>query len=88
MPKLFLTFDKSLLDPALHAEYVDAVGCSGSLFSQETCDRVHDAGKKYCVYVVNAVSSIRKAIEIGADCYFTDYTGKALLLEELYRTKK
>lgn len=87
MPKLFLCFDKTKLETALQADYVDIIGVSGGLFTQETCDRVHAAGKQFNVFVVNFSSSIRKAIEMGADSYFTDFTGKAFVLEELYRKK-
>ena len=88
MPKLFLLFDKERYQQALKEPCVDIIGMSSAYFNQEECDRVHAAGKKCCVYVCNSTETIRRAIEIGADCYFTDYTGKALLLEELYRTEK
>ena len=87
-PKLYLAFGKDSVDAVMDVDYVDIVAVSGGLFTQACCEQVHAAGKKYCVYVVNATSSIRKAIEMGADCYFTDFTGKAFALEELYRTKK
>ena len=51
----------------------------------ENCERVHEAGKQFNVYVVNRISSIRAVIELGADSYFTDYTAKAFVLEALYR---
>jgi len=86
MPKLFLLFDRDRYQQALKEPCVDIIGMS--LVNQEECDRVHAAGKQYCAYVCNTTDSIREAIEIGADCYFTDFTGKALLLEELYRNEK
>ena len=85
MPKLFLVYNEKDFEDALQADYVDIVCVSGLLFDKESCERVHAAGKKYCVAVCSTAESIRKAIEIGADCYFTDYTAKALMLEELYR---
>lgn len=85
MPKLFLCSDSSLFEEALHLSYVDIIGVSGGLFTQDNCDRAHAAGKQFNVFVVNYTSSIRTAIEMGADSYFTDFTGKALMLEELYR---
>ena len=85
MPKLFLSFNKDQLALALQADHVDIIAVSGGLFTQAYCDQVHAAGKQYCVYVVNATSSILKAIEMGVDYYFTDFTGKAFTLEALYR---
>lgn len=85
MPKLFLCFRQELFEDALAAEYVDIVGVSGKLVTAENCERAHEAGKQFNVYVVNRISSIRTVIELGADSYFTDYTAKAFVLEALYR---
>ena len=88
MPKLLLISKKDAFEDALEEENADIIAVNGSLFNQKACDRVHEAGKQYCVYVIDDVSSIRKAIEIGADSYFTNYTEKALILEELYRKEE
>ena len=85
MPKLFLTFNEEKFESALKASYVDIISVNGKLFSQEICDRVHAAGKQYNVAVVNSIGMIRDVIEMGVDSYFTDYTGKAFVLEALYR---
>lgn len=85
MPKMILAFDPDTFDAALHEDCVDYICVATDRFDQESCNQVHAAGKMYCVAVLNGAGGIRKAIEMGADCYFTDYTAKALVLEELYR---
>ena len=85
MPKLFLLFEADKYEEALKADYVDIIAGSASIMNQECCDAVHAAGKQICIYVVNSTAMIRQAIELGVDCYFTDYTGRALALEALYR---
>ena len=85
MPKLFLLFEPEKFKDALAAEYVDVIAGGSAFFNQESCDEVHAAGKKFCLYVCNRSSDIRRAIEMGVDCYFTDYTAKAFVLEALYR---
>lgn len=90
MPTLFLVFHTEDFEPALAADYVDVIAVDviardRSFFNRESCDAVHAAGKKYCLFVCNSIEEIRTAIEIGADCYFTDYTAKAFALEALYR---
>ena len=85
MPKLFLLFDKDKFEAALQAEYVDIVAGGSYFFSQTYCDQVHAAGKQFCLYVCNRTCDIRAAIEMGVDCYFTDYTARAFALEALFR---
>lgn len=90
MPKLFLLFSRDDWEAALAADYVDILAVDvldrgWSHFDQESCDAVHAAGKQFCAYVCNAPEIIRQAIEMGADCYFTDYTARAFALEALYR---
>lgn len=86
IPKLMLCYTAEQFEQALEAEYVDIVNVGGGeFFNRESCERVHAAGKKYSVSTCNSKDTIRTCIEIGADFYFTDYTAKALLMEELYR---
>ena len=85
MRKLFLVFEKEKFDKALAEPCVDIVSVDNTYFDRESCDRVHAAGKEFNVAVVNPAWMIRKAIELGADSYFTDYTAKALALENNFR---
>lgn len=85
MPKLLLVYQEEDFENAVEADCVDIVCVAGLLFDEESCARVHAAGKQYCVAVCNSTEDIRKAIDIGADYYFTDFTAKALMLEQMYR---
>ena len=48
-------------------------------------NEVHDRCKYYCVFTLRTTDDIKDAIDRGIDYYFTDFTAKALMLEERYR---
>lgn len=87
MKKLFLVFsaNRERYEQAIAADCVDIICVSGDYFDQENCDRVHAAGKEFSVAVLNRADWIKRAIEMGVDSYFTDYTAKAFAIEEAYR---
>lgn len=83
--RLLLVEDQSGLDWAILQPCVDIVGAKDPLMSEFNCRWVHEHGKQLCVWTLNTAAEIRSAIELGVDYYFTDYTAKALLLEQQYR---
>ncbi len=85
MPKLYLLEEQGRIAPVLEDDWVDIVAVSVPLMTAENCAAVHAAGKQFCVWTLNSVEEIKKAIDMGVDLYFTNFTAKALLLEERYR---
>lgn len=85
MPKVFLNMYRKPMQEALGVPCVDIVAVPSELMTESNCVMVHAAEKKFCTWTLNSTEAIKKAIELGMDCYFTNYTAKALLLEAEYR---
>lgn len=85
MPKVFLTMYRKPLQEALGVPCVDIVAVPSEMMTESNCVMVHAAEKKFCAWTMNSTEDIKKAIDLGMDCYFTNYTAKALLLEAEYR---
>lgn len=86
MPKLSLCREQDAVNRAVEASYADIVCVKGPLMTESNVKKVHDAGKKFCVYWTDG-EAVKTAIQMGADCYFTNYTDTALELEREYRGK-
>jgi glycerophosphoryl diester phosphodiesterase len=84
VPKLYLCRDQAGVDRAVDTDYADIVCVKGSLMTKKNCKKVHKKGKKFCVYWTEG-EEVKKAIQMGVDCYFTNYTDRALALEREYR---
>ena len=87
MEKLHIIRSGPEFRSGLQKDYVDIVAVRKDLMSADWCKDAHDAGKKFSVWTVDTEDEIRRAIEMGADTYFTDYTARALDLEKRYRFK-
>ncbi|MGX7030477.1 glycerophosphodiester phosphodiesterase [Vagococcus zengguangii] len=85
MPRLLLVTNQEKLDEAITLEQVDIVSTNKELMTPSNVEKVHQAKKIYNAWTLDSTAEIKKAIELGADNYFTNYTGKALLLEKKYR---
>lgn len=88
MPKLYLCKDRSLLDQGYKADYVDVIGPDESMMTEENVKRAHDAGKQFCSWTLESEESIKKAIDLEVDSYFTDHVERALTIEKEYGVKK
>lgn len=87
MRKLYLSFHGADFTPALEADFVDIISVGDAQFTRENCERVHAAGKQFCVAVCDPEEMILKAIKLGVDAYFTNYTARALELEQKFRNQ-
>ena len=74
MEKLHIIRSGPEFRSGLQKDYVDIVAVRKDLMSADWCKDAHDAGKKFSVWTVDTEDEIRRAIEMGADTYFTDYT--------------
>ena len=84
MPKLYLCRDQDAVNRAVEADYADIVCVKGPLMTEKNLKKVRGSGKRFCVYWTGE-EQVKKAIQMGADCYFTNYTDTALALEREYR---
>ena len=87
MQKLHIIRSGPEFRSGLKKEFVDIVAVRDDLMSADWCKDAHDAGKKFSIWTLNEEDDIRRAIEMGADSYSTDYTGAALGYEARYRFK-
>lgn len=82
MPKLALCSGQGAFENALTLDYIDIIGVNKNLMNRENCERTHIAGKEFNAWSLYTEESIRNAIDIGVDSYFTDYPGLAMMLEK------
>lgn len=85
VPTLYLTDGQGDFTQALELSYVDILSVNKKNMSEEDCRRAHEKQKQYNIWTLNEEGEIRQAIEMGADSYFTDYPGRAIELEGLFR---
>ncbi len=86
MQKLYVAWSQADFNYVVDKPYVDSitVKASAGLMTQENCDAAHDNGKQFGAWTLNSEETIKKAIDMGADTYFTDDTPLALKLEREY----
>lgn len=85
MPKLYLVSSQEILDKSLSYDCVDIVSVGKNLMTAENREAVRGAGKTFSAWTLDSADEIQAAIDLGVDCYFTNYTAKALALENEYR---
>jgi len=85
MPKLALVNDDDEMDNVVDLDYVDIIGANARLMDEEHVSKAHDNDKEFNVWTLNTVDEINEAIGLDVDSYFTNYTAKALILEDKNR---
>ena len=90
MPKLFVCKSQQGFYDSLDMPYVDiiSVDIDRGLMTEGNCDAAHDHGKLFSAWTLSLESSIRAAIDMGVDTYFTNDTPLALSLEREYGAEK
>lgn len=86
MPKLFVCKSQQSFYNSLEMPYVDIVSVSidRGLMTESNCEAAHEKGKLFSAWTLSMESSIRKAIDMNVDNYFTNDTPLALSLEREY----
>lgn len=86
MPKLFVCKSQQSFYDSLEMPYVDIVSVSidRGLMTESNCEAAHEKGKLFSAWTLSMESSIRKAIGMNVDTYFTNDTPLALSLEREY----
>lgn len=82
MPKLYLCGDQGAFNASLGFSYADILCVPASIMTEDNLKAAHDNGKKFSVWTLNTEEEIKKAIETGADSYFTDDSELAIKLEK------
>lgn len=82
MKTLVLAKDEVEAKNACQMNYVDIVSLNLKFMSKEMIQIIHDANKQANFWTLNSMEDINKAINLGADSYFTNYTAKAIELEK------
>ena len=86
MPKLYVCKSQSDFYASLEMPYVDiiSVDIDRGLMTENNCIEAHEHGKLFSAWTLDQEESIRKAIEMNVDTYFTNDTPLALSLEREY----
>ena len=86
MPKLFVCRGVQDFYDSLDMPYVDivSVNIDRGLMTESNCKAAHDHGKLFSAWSLSMESSIRAAIDMGVDTYFTNDTPLAIFLEREY----
>lgn len=85
MPELALVDDDKEMNQALNLDYVDIIGANANLMNNDNVKKAHDNDKDFNVWTLNSTDEIKEAIDLNVDSYFTNFTAKALTIEDNYR---
>ncbi|MEY8537157.1 glycerophosphodiester phosphodiesterase family protein [Lactococcus muris] len=85
IPKMQIVETQAELDKALKSPVSDTVCMVWSIMNKDNVDKVHKQNKVASAWTLNSEAYIKKAISLGVDNYFTNYTGLAIRLEKEYR---
>lgn len=85
MPKMRLVETQAEFNQALSSPVDDIVSMTQSLMNKDNVDKVHKQNKIASAWTLDTEARIKKAISLGVDSYFTNYTGRAMQLEREYR---
>lgn len=86
MQKLFICKTQQSFDSSIRLPYVDiiSVWIDKGLMTEGNCETAHEHAKVFSAWTLDSESSIRNAIDLGVDTYFTNNTALAIELEKNY----
>lgn len=73
---------------AVKNKSIDIVGIFKTQMTEANIRFIHENGKEVSVWTLNTTEEINRAIKLNVDSYFTDFTGKAIMLEKEAWDKK
>ena len=89
MPKLLVCWNQAAFERNLDEPYIDmfSLKADAGLMTESNCKLTHENKKLFGAWKLNDEESIKRAIDIGVDNYFTDNGALALSIEEDYGVK-
>lgn len=85
MPQMRLVSTQTEFDNALNSSVAHTICMAWSIVNKANVDRVHKQNRIASAFTLDTEASIKSAISLGVDNYFTNYTGRAIQLEKEYR---
>ena len=79
--KIFMCREESEFGEAKNLEFVDMIAVNSDILSEDYCKDAHDHDKKFGAWPLNTEEEVKKAIEMGADFFFTDEATTAVKAE-------
>lgn len=80
--RMLLVKTQDGVDWACQQDSVEIVAIEKPLMTEFNCGWIRQHGKEICVWTLNTEEELRQAIALNVDYYFTDYTARALALEQ------
>lgn len=89
MPKLLVCWNQAAFERNLDEPYIDmfSLKADAGLMTESNCELTHQKKKLFGAWKLNDEDSIKGAIDIGVDNYFTDNGALALSIEKDYGVK-
>lgn len=86
MTKLYVAWSQADFDYVVDKPYADiiSVKAAAGLMTEANCEAAHENGKLFSAWTLDSEETIKKAIDMGVDTYFTNDTPLALRLEREY----
>lgn len=90
MPKLYVCWSQGDFEYVVDKPYVDiiSVKAAAGLMTEDNCRQTHENGKLFSAWTIDSEDTIKKAIDMGVDTYFTNDTPLAISLEREYGLKE
>lgn len=86
MKKLYLCRSQWGFDTSQQTNYIDVVSVQDWLMTEENCRIIHERGLEFGAWTLDTDEKVRRAINMGAESYFTTEPEMAIKQEKEYRT--
>jgi len=86
MPKIYICWNQADFDYVVDKPFIDIVSVKeeAGLMTESNCKAAHDNDKLFSAWTLDSEDTIKRAIDMGVDTYFTNDTPLALSIEREY----